>query len=238
MTTKEEEDIKCGVSHDIKNLLTNISNLCLLFFQIEQENRSEEALKITQMILRLSQESLFLLSNNNYLLHQPTKKAERKLLVLNDLLTDRSTWLYKNNAKKKNIRFTLKIPRKKLMVWFNEVDFFRMLDNLVSNAIKFTPSKGKIILAAEVKEKTVLISLKDTGIGIPSDYQPHVFSSNQQIKRRGTNNELSSGIGLIVVKQIIDEYNGIVWFESDLKKGTSFFIAMAKGSKLVDLIDL
>ncbi len=238
MGTETEEYIQHGVSHDIKNLLSNISNLCILYFQIEQENRSEDALKITQMILRLSQESLFLLSNSNYLSTQKPAKKENKLLVINDLIKDRATWLYKKNAKKKKIRFSLNISNKRLMVWFNEVDFFRMLDNLVSNAIKFTPVGGKVVLTAVFKEKAVLITVKDTGIGIPLEHQHEVFTLNPTLKRRGTNNELSSGIGLVVVKRIIEEHQGVVWFESDLKQGTTFFVAIPKGNKIIDLIDL
>ena len=238
MITENENDIKHGISHDIKNLLSNISNLCILFFQIEQENRSEDALKITQMILRLSQESLFLLSNSNYLDNKVPRKVESKFLILNDLISDRAIWLYKHNAKSKKIRFVLKMPRKRLMVWFNEIDFFRMLDNLVSNAIKFTPLGGKVVLTAQTKDKTILISVMDTGIGIPLNHQKELFTSNLATKRRGTNNELSSGIGLVVVKKIVDENGGAVWFDSDLKKGTTFYVALPKGNKLIDLIDV
>lgn len=238
MSTENADYIQHGVSHDIKNLLSNISNLCILYFQIEQENRSEDALKITQMILRLSQESLFLLSNSNYLDAEKPIRKENKLLIINDLIKDRVTWLYKKNAKKKKIKFVLNISNKSLMVWFNEIDFFRMLDNLVSNAIKFTPAGGKIVLTALFKEKAVLVTVKDSGIGIPLEYQNQVFDANPILKRRGTNNELSSGIGLVVVKKIIDEHNGAIWFESDLKGGTTFFVAMPKGNKLIDLIDL
>jgi signal transduction histidine kinase len=103
----------------------------------------------------------------------------------------------------------------------------RVLDNLVVNAIKFSPQNATIELHAEMKPKELVISVHDTGVGIPPDmatllFEPFVNS----VRRKGTAGEQSFGLGLYICRQIVEAHNGRIWFESQPGKGSIFFIAL------------
>jgi signal transduction histidine kinase len=103
----------------------------------------------------------------------------------------------------------------------------RVLDNLVVNAIKFSPEKATIELCAETRPKELIISVHDTGVGIPGDmaallFEPFVNS----VRRKGTAGEQSFGLGLYICRQIVEAHNGRIWFENEPGKGSVFFISL------------
>lgn len=103
----------------------------------------------------------------------------------------------------------------------------RVLDNLVVNAVKFSPENATIELCAETRPKELIISVRDTGVGIPRDmatllFEPFVNS----VRRKGTAGEQSFGLGLYICRQIVEAHNGRIWFESEPGQGSIFFIAL------------
>jgi signal transduction histidine kinase len=99
--------------------------------------------------------------------------------------------------------------------------------NLISNAIKFTPKGGQIeIKASESGLNTILIAVKDDGIGMSRDILDKLFSLSAKINRKGTEGELSSGLGLILCKELIEKQGGKVWAESEENKGSTFYFTL------------
>ncbi|MHC1784485.1 MAG: sensor histidine kinase [Anaerolineaceae bacterium] len=98
------------------------------------------------------------------------------------------------------------------------------LINLMDNAIKFTPVGGKVQLGAKVEEGHLLFSVKDDGIGIAPLDQPKLFDRYFRSNRREAVQQRGSGLGLTIVKSIADLHKGRVWVESQLGKGSSFFL--------------
>jgi signal transduction histidine kinase len=98
-----------------------------------------------------------------------------------------------------------------------------ILRNLVSNAIKFTPRGGKITVSANVTGNDfVEISVKDSGIGMSSDIQDNLFQLDVETNRRGTEDEPSSGLGLILVKEFVEKHGGKIRIESAVGQGSNF----------------
>lgn len=100
-----------------------------------------------------------------------------------------------------------------------------IMRNLLSNAIKYTPPKGAVTVKVELKKQDVILTVSDTGIGIPKDQQTKVFNKffragNATEKTEGT------GLGLYIVKSIISQAGGKIWFESEENKGTTFYVAI------------
>src|SRR6185503_5323871 len=87
----------------------------------------------------------------------------------------------------------------------------QVLSNLVGNAIKFTPENGTIAVRAEPAEGHVLVSVADTGPGIPDEYVPHIFERYWKGKRQG---RTGTGLGLYIAKGIVDAHGGRIWLES------------------------
>ena len=106
----------------------------------------------------------------------------------------------------------------------------QVLTNLISNALKFTPDMGNISITLTDQDKDILITVRDTGVGIPKDLQPYLFEKFTRAGRPGIKGEPSIGLGMSITKTIIDWHNGQIWFESEENKGTTFYIKIPKYS--------
>ncbi len=115
-----------------------------------------------------------------------------------------------------------------VLVLLNNDRFWQILNNLTGNAIKFTHKNGKIIVATQVVElnaqKHCCISIKDNGIGIPEDKLPYIFDRFTKVGRKGTAGEVSTGLGLSIVKRLVDLHHGIIEVKSMVDYGTEFLI--------------
>lgn len=96
-----------------------------------------------------------------------------------------------------------------------------VLMNLLHNAIKFTPSGGSLAVGASRNSKGILVSVTDTGIGIPPDDLPRVFERFYKVDK--SRSQGASGLGLAIAKHIVEAHNGKIWAESEAGKGSSFF---------------
>lgn len=107
----------------------------------------------------------------------------------------------------------------------------QILINLVSNAIKFSPNKGRITVKVDNDVDCYKISVIDSGIGMPPEELPRIFDKFRQIDSSSTRKVGGSGLGLSIVKGLVEAHKGQVWVESKAGKGTVFFFTLAKGMK-------
>ncbi|MFC1608717.1 PAS domain-containing protein [Patescibacteria group bacterium] len=99
-----------------------------------------------------------------------------------------------------------------------------VFQNLISNAVKYTPENGSINVDILKKDKNVLIKISDTGYGIPKGQQSKIFSKLFRAENIINRDVEGTGLGLYIVKSIIDESGGKIWFESEEDKGTVFYV--------------
>ena len=104
--------------------------------------------------------------------------------------------------------------------------FLRVFNNVVMNAIKFSPRGGKIRIRIKSSLQGVLVTVQDNGIGIPPEISDKIFDPFTSAKRAGTAGEQPFGLGLYISKQIIEAHQGRIWFESSPAEGTQFFIQL------------
>jgi signal transduction histidine kinase len=97
-----------------------------------------------------------------------------------------------------------------------------VLINLLSNAIKFSPENAVITVGSEVDQKTILISVKDNGLGIPEDDKKHLFE--RFFRANNVTNIQGTGLGLHIVSKYVELMNGTIAVDSELEKGTTFTI--------------
>ncbi len=105
----------------------------------------------------------------------------------------------------------------------NEVTLVEALVNLIGNAVKYTQMGGKITLEARQAEEEILISVKDTGVGISSEDIPHIFD-DFYVGTTKPEGERRSGVGLAITKRIIEAHDGLITVESEQGKGSTFMI--------------
>ncbi|SKC58168.1 PAS domain-containing sensor histidine kinase [Ohtaekwangia koreensis] len=126
----------------------------------------------------------------------------------------------------KNFRLITNLEN--LYINADSVKFFQTLHNLVSNAIKFTPEGGQIDILLDEAEDSFTICVRDNGIGIPKQLQSTIFNKDAATGRPGLKGEKSIGLGLPIVKNLVELMSGDMWFESEENKGSAFFVKLPK----------
>ena len=129
-------------------------------------------------------------------------------------------------SEKKNIRIISNVS-KDLVVLADEQMFKSVVRNLVFNAVKFTPANGMIVINAKmVPGNFVQISITDTGIGMNTLILENLFLLDNQVNRKGTDGEPSTGLGLIICRDFIEKHGGRIWAESEEGKGATFYFTL------------
>lgn len=101
-----------------------------------------------------------------------------------------------------------------------------IFQNLLSNAVKYTPAVGSVSLTVSKDKKDVIIKVADTGYGIPKNQRAKIFSKLFRADNIVSKNTEGTGLGLYIVKSIIDQSGGRIWFESEENKGTTFYVTL------------
>jgi signal transduction histidine kinase len=126
-------------------------------------------------------------------------------------------------AEKNKIDFTVKLADDLNEAVFDRNRIIQVLTNFLSNAIKFTPQGGKVSLEVIRQQNEIVITVSDTGMGIPKEDLPMIFERFYRVKRPGREIP-GSGLGLSIVAQIINQHGGRILVESELNKGTTFTV--------------
>ncbi|NTW25322.1 MAG: PAS domain-containing sensor histidine kinase, partial [Lentimicrobium sp.] len=130
--------------------------------------------------------------------------------------------------RKKSIKMTIDIPES-LSLTADENMIGTVIRNLLSNAVKFTPRGGRVSLrASEVNETTIELIIQDTGIGMDEKMKNSLFDLGSQNNRKGTEGEMSTGLGLLLCKEFIEKHGGNIKVESITEKGSTFFITLKR----------
>jgi len=103
-----------------------------------------------------------------------------------------------------------------------------VIRNLLSNAIKFTKRGGMITICAKEQQQFIVVSVVDSGVGIPAHKISKLFINNSEIGTPGTEGEHSSGLGLLLCKEFVEKHDGKIWAESEVGKGSTFHFSIVK----------
>ena len=149
---------------------------------------------------------------------------------------------FESLAELKKIKLTFDSEFENLTVIFDPDKMEKVFYNLLSNAFKFTPINGEIkVVVKELKDSTVEIKIKDTGIGIPANRLPKIFDRFYQVDGSQTREHEGTGIGLALAKSLIELHKGKISVNSKEGEGSEFIIALPRGKikcekeRLVDL---
>ena len=139
------------------------------------------------------------------------------------------------SAKEKKILFNFDIPEKPILITGDKEKLREVLQNIIGNALKFTPAEGKISLAIAEDEKYLNIKVVNSGSYIPPKELPKLFQKFNRLNIEAIQKEnapVGTGLGLYITKQIVEMHNGSIDVTSDEKKGTTFHIKIPKGSSV------
>lgn len=134
--------------------------------------------------------------------------------------------LHQLKAKEKGIALVLDLPAEPQYARLHPEKFGRVLDNLLNNALKFTPAGGTVTLGVREHEGKLRFVVQDTGIGIPSKLHAQLFDKFNPTRRAGLQGETTTGLGLFIARQIVELHGGAIWLESREREGTTFFVEL------------
>ncbi len=155
-----------------------------------------------------------------------TGKMEYKPELFNLVLEFyQSLGLLKQLALNKNLEFSYSIDQS-YKIFADKNMLLTIIRNIVSNSIKFTKPGGKITLDVKSDEDHFIFSVTDNGVGIKKENLSRLFSLDNNLSTKGTNNEIGTGLGLILCKEMIEKHNGKIWVESTEGKGTTFYFTI------------
>ena len=133
----------------------------------------------------------------------------------------------KSIAISKEIIFQNRIPEN-LIGYADKTMMAIVIQNLISNAIKFTFTQGKIITVAYEQKNSAVVGVQDNGVGMDDYKVKNLFAFQEGTITIGTDGEKGTGLGLVICKEFVERNGGEIWVESDLKNGSTFYFSIPK----------
>lgn len=217
-----QETILHLVAHDLKTPIAHIQMLTELLHRADAEPHTETP-RFLAMIRQCCDEAHALLQDVLYLGALDATQLKKEPTDLNAFL-DAQLSVHRVAAQEKGIILTLELPPHVVMAFLNPNKFSRVVVNLLTNALKFTPAGGRVTVRLEERAGRPLLAVQDTGVGIAAELQAHVFDKFSQAARAGLYGEATTGLGLFITQQIVRLHNGTIRLESRENEGTTFFI--------------
>lgn len=218
-----------NISHELRTPLNVISSTIQLLSSLDK-SRSLRDEKIQYYFSIMNQNSLRLLRLINNLID--TTKVEGGYINLNlcngDIvyIIEEISQSVAEYIKTHEITLIFDTEVEEKIIAFDEEKIERIILNILSNSIKFTPKNGTIFVNIYDKGDFIEISIKDTGIGIPKDKLEFIFQRFAQIDKSTTRQNEGSGIGLALVKSLVEMHGGKIFVNSEINKGSEFTISL------------
>ncbi len=219
------------IAHDLKspfNSIVGFSNL--LVEQVRGENY-DGIEKYAGIIEQSSNRAMDLLLN---LMEWSRSQTGRMVFNPEHIemvnLINETELLFDDIAAQKTISIVRDLPAN-APVFADKAMISTVLRNLISNAIKFTHPGGKISISVEEKQKELLVSVSDNGVGISKVDSEKLFKIDQTYSTSGTKNEKGTGLGLMLCKEFIKKQHGRIWLESEEGKGSTFYFTLPYRTK-------
>ncbi len=218
-----KNDFVNTISHDLRSPLTAVLGYMEL---IERVGPLNEQQRIFLGRIRTSVENITALVNDLLDLNRLEAGFDtRRERVRLDALLSYSLDMLRPLIDQKGLQLDVKVASPLPAIRGNPLRLRQMLENLIGNAIKYTPSGGRIEISLYPQDSQVVFKISDTGPGIPPEEQSRIFEKFY----RGSNIAAESsgfGLGLAIVKSIVENHQGRVWVESALGKGTTFYVVL------------
>ena len=222
------------IAHDLRGPFNGFLGLTELMAE-DIDTMSNEEIKFAAVNMRSSAKNLFALLENllewsrmeQDLIPFVPKEYALKSILLDSIIT------LQDIADKKGISITTAISNSKT-IFVDKNMFQAIIRNIVMNAIKFTQKKGSIYIQEIEDVDNIIITVRDTGIGMNPKMIEDLFKLDANNNRAGTDDEPSTGLGLILCKEFIEKHKGRMWVESEEGKGSLFYIKFPnKNSKFI-----
>lgn len=213
------------VSHDLRSPLTLMRGYATMLEMVGDLN-DQQAGYVRKIVVGV--ESMSRLVNNLLDLGRIEANIglQLEMVPVHDIV-ERVTDALTLQASQKQIELLVEIPQQTIpLIEADQALLQQALQNLVENAIKYTPANGQVRVAVQIRQNRMIFEVHDNGIGISPLDQPRLFEKFYRSANRDAKRERGTGLGLAIVKSIAERHGGQVWVESQLGKGSHFYLAI------------
>jgi len=198
------------VIHDLRNPINNINALVNIFEEYVTDQENHDLIKLCTLSCKHAMDILDDLLYVEVDESKPLNKVTTEMNSFYRQCIDEQLGL----SLLKNINVEIHLCKDEVIRQIDRGQIKRAIQNVISNAIKFSYPNTTIKISSELKEKKLVLNIADQGVGIPLPLQPDVFKKFTPAQREGTNGEASTGLGLCFTKQCIEHHNGSIHFKS------------------------
>lgn len=215
-----------SATHDLKNPLFVVSGYTDMLENLPPVRESQQAQAFIGSIRRgVTKMNTLVRDMLDLLQLEAAADLHKSSIDFGTFLTE-SAGDMRIRADEKQIRFAIHLPDEAATIQIDLVRMGRVMDNLVSNAIKYTPNGGSVEIIGKVGHTTVVIEVVDTGLGIPDDALASLFQPFERVSSEEHMAQEGTGLGLSIVKTIVEQHHGKVEVESVLAKGSTFRVTL------------
>lgn len=219
---KDKDQFFSIIAHDLRGPLGSAVGISEILAENASDYGSEEIQNIAKMLHEANKNSFKLLENllewsqvQTGLIEFKPQKIDLQSLIRENIELNKQAALNKSILLDYTYNDDLELFADKNMI--NTV-----IRNLLVNAIKFTERNGCVIIETKKYDRSVEISVKDTGVGMDEKTRDKLFKINEKVSNKGTENETGTGLGLLLCNEFVEKHNGRIWAESELGKGSTF----------------
>ncbi|MCM3006546.1 cell wall metabolism sensor histidine kinase WalK [Priestia koreensis] len=230
---QERREFVANVSHELRTPLTTMrsylealaegawqdQDIAPRFLQVTQ-TETERMIRLVNDLLQLSK-----LDSKDYRF----KTDIIDLVKLYNYTIDRFEM-----AKEQKIKFIRKLPKQSIYVSIDQDKITQVLDNIISNAIKYSPEGGTITFSLKLRDETVILSVQDEGVGIPKKNISKIFDRFYRVDKARSRQLGGTGLGLAIAKEIVQAHGGRIWAKSKDGQGTIIFFTLPVESERED----
>lgn len=218
---QEKDEFLSLAAHDLRSPLSSVIMIADLIKNTD--NISQGELDEYTNLIHLSSEKMLTLINNLLEVQSEKIKYESEELDIMETLQN-VVENFQNAAERKKISIKIHSTVESLPIQGISNYVMRIFDNLISNAVKYSPPESVVTISAEAIDGFARITVHDQGPGIPEDEEDKLFKQFGTTSNKPTGNEQSTGLGLYIVKKFTNTMNGSVWYEGEPGKGSSFIV--------------
>lgn len=227
---KDRKQFVSNVSHELRTPLTSIKSYSEALIDGGWQDK-EIAPNFLNVIQVESDRMLDMINDllNLSRMDSGTLKLEKEIINFNVLLKetiDRFDMIVDSDEIEKNYNIEREIPQVDIWMNLDGNKIKQVLDNIINNAIKYSPEGGTIVCRLIKNKRSVIVSVSDNGLGIPRGAVEHIFDRFYRVDKSRSRKQGGSGLGLSISKEIIEKHMGQIWVDSIEGKGTSFFISL------------
>lgn len=228
---EQQKLFTANAAHELRSPLASLLATVEALMRIEPVDQQQIDLllgTIDRQGRRLSHliSDLLLLSS----IEQKTSSKDFQPCCLNDLITDLSEE-FLELAVAAEITLYGKVPNSPIHVLGHEQQLYRLMSNLIANAIHYTPANGTVTIELEHRDRSAMITIKDTGIGIPTAEQTHIFERFYRVENDRSRKTGGTGLGLAIARAIVQHHKGSITVKSDVGQGSLFIVQLPGTSR-------